>query len=138
MRRFGHEPAVIEPRGEGGWDFEEIGHAAAERILRGAGFPTRTVLCANDRLAIGVLAAAYEHGTRVGIGPGCGLRVAGHDDHPLARFTCPALTTVAQDYAGLAARSLEMLFDLIEGKQPGDAEPKCDLLEARLIMRASA
>ena len=51
----------------------------------------------------------------VGIGPGCDLRVAGHDDHPLSRFTCPALTTVAQDYEALAARSLELLFDLIGG-----------------------
>ncbi len=139
MNRLGFESAVIAlDEDDTGWNFEEIGHDVANRILSGPGFPTRTVLCANDRLAIGVLAAAYTKGMRVGIEPGCDLRVAGHDDHPLSRFTCPALTTVAQDYQGLAARSLEMLFDLIEGKQSDSAEPEHSLLEARLVMRASA
>src|SRR5262245_1269595 len=138
MTRFGFEPAVIGLDDDAGWSFEEIGHSVAGRILRGGGFPTRTVLCANDRLAIGVLAAAYENGVRVGIEPGCDLRIAGHDDHPLSRFTCPALTTVAQDYQGLANRSLEMLFGLIEGKHADAIQPAQSLLEARLMMRASA
>ncbi len=110
----------------------------AIRLLGGSGFPTRTVLCANDRLSIGVLAAAYSQGVKVGIQPGCELRVAGHDDHPLSRFTCPALTTVAQDYQRLAARSLEMLFELIEGGKAAGSRPEHCLLEARLMMRASA
>lgn len=139
MHRLGLEPAVIALDGhDTGWGFEEIGYSVAERILRGSGFPTRTILCANDRLAFGVLAAAYSNGVTVGIGPGCDLRVAGHDDHPLSRFTCPALTTVAQDYQGLASRSLETLFGLIEGKHPDNAQPAHSLLEARLMMRASA
>jgi LacI family repressor for deo operon, udp, cdd, tsx, nupC, and nupG len=138
MNRLGFDPAVIALDDDAGWSFEEIGHSVAERILRGSGFPTRTVLCANDRLAIGVLAAAYSNGVRVGIEPGCDLRVAGHDDHPLSRFTCPALTTVAQDYQGLADRSLEMLFGLIEGKHYDTVQPTHSLLEARLMMRASA
>ena len=75
-----------------------------------------TVLCANDRLAIGVLAAAYANGIRVGIEPGCDLRVAGHDDHPLSRLTCPAaLTTVAQDYGGPRHAEPRDTFDLIGG-----------------------
>ncbi|MFQ8433329.1 LacI family DNA-binding transcriptional regulator [Amaricoccus sp. W119] len=139
MARLGAEPHVIAPGDPDAWGFEEIGHDVATRMLRGGGFPTRTVLCANDRMAIGMLAAAYALGTRVGIGPGSELRVAGHDDHPLSRFTCPALTTVAQDYQGLAARSLAMLFDRMEGRRGSDgAEPEHGLLEARLMMRASA
>lgn len=138
MTRLGGEPAVVAAGAGTGWNFEEIGYDAATRMLAGTGFPTRTVLCANDRLAIGVLAAAYAQGVRVGMEPGCDLRVAGHDDHPLSRFTCPSLTTVAQDYHGLAARSLEMLLRLIEGTQDGSAAPERRLLEARLMMRASA
>jgi DNA-binding LacI/PurR family transcriptional regulator len=138
MDRLGFEPSVIALGAHGGWSFEEIGYEVAKRALSGGHFPTRTLLCANDRLAIGVLAAAYEVGVRVGMGPGCDLRVAGHDDHPLSRFTCPALTTVAQDYQGLAARALEMLFDRIEGRRSEGAEPEHNLLEARLMMRASA
>lgn len=138
MARLGFEPHVISLGDYGTWSFEEIGHDMATRMLRGEGFPTRTLLCANDRMAIGVLAAAYSQGVRVGIEPGCALRVAGHDDHPLSRFTCPALTTVAQDYQGLALRSLEMLFDRMEGRGGEGAGPEHGLLEARLMMRASA
>lgn len=137
MDRLGLAPAVVSS-GDAGWNFEEIGRNVATRVLGSGGFPTGTVLCANDRLAIGVLAAAYAKGVRVGLEPGCGLRVAGHDDHPLSRFTCPALTTMAQDYEGLADRGVEMLFDLIEGRQAEGGEPARSLLDARLMMRASA
>jgi DNA-binding LacI/PurR family transcriptional regulator len=138
MKRLGFEPAILTVGAGAGWNFEEMGYDAATRILGGTGFPTRTVLCANDRIAIGALAAACARGVRVGIGPGCDLRVAGHDDHPLSRFTCPSLTTVAQDYQGLAARSLEMLLQLIDATQDSSAAPEHSLLEARLMMRASA
>jgi DNA-binding LacI/PurR family transcriptional regulator len=138
MKRLGFEPVVIAPELAVGWGFEEIGFKVAERQLKNGRFPTNTVLCANDRLAIGVLAAAYANGVNVGIEPGCDLRVAGHDDHPLSRWTCPALTTVAQDYQTLAARSLEMLFDLIGREQPKATISTESLLDARLIMRASA
>lgn len=79
---------------------EQLGYNATRPALATGGFPSGTVLCANDRLAIGVLAAAFAAGLRVG--PGLDIRVAGHDDHPMARFTCPALTTVAQDYEQLS------------------------------------
>jgi DNA-binding LacI/PurR family transcriptional regulator len=138
MDRLGLAPAVVSLGEAGGWGFEEIGYTVATRVLDDGGFPTGTLLCANDRLAIGVLAAAYAKGVRVGIEPGCGLRVAGHDDHPLSRFTCPALTTMAQDYEGLAGRGIDMLFDLIEGRRSENGEPARSLLEARLMMRASA
>lgn len=138
MKRLGHEPAVLAPERGAGWGFEEVGYRLAERQLARGGFPSPTVLCANDRLAIGILAAAYAHGVPVGIRPGCELRVAGHDDHPLSRFTCPALTTVAQDYEALAARSVEMLFGLIGGEGSASADSDTSLLDARLVMRASA
>ncbi len=138
MRRLGHEPAVVAPAGGASWGFEEVGYRLAERLLAKGGFPSRTVLCANDRLAIGILAAAYAHGVKVGIEPGCDLRVAGHDDHPLSRFTCPALTTVAQDYEALAARSVEKLFSLIGDEPSASVQSDTCLLDARLVMRASA
>ncbi len=138
MKRLGHEPIVVASERGAGWGFEEIGYRLAERQLAKGGFPSRTVLCANDRLAIGILAAAYAHGVRVGIEPGADLRVAGHDDHPLSRFTCPALTTVAQDYEALAARSVETLFGLMGGEESAATPSEPCLLDARLVMRASA
>jgi DNA-binding LacI/PurR family transcriptional regulator len=108
-------------------------------MLDGSGFPTRTVLCANDRLAFGVIAASFERRLRVGHESDCDIRVAGHDDHPLSRFTCPPLTTMAQDYRGIAAAGIDMLFSAIGGMpEQSGAQGHRTHLEARLIMRQSA
>ncbi|UCI29725.1 LacI family DNA-binding transcriptional regulator [Mesorhizobium sp. B4-1-4] len=138
MERLKIEPIMLPIRA-GGWDFEELGYREAGRILDSGGFPTRTVLCANDRLAFGVIAAAYERKRPVGREEDGGLRVAGHDDHPLSRFTCPPLTTVAQDYRGIAAAGVDMLFARIgDDPQALDGGSEVIRLEAKLIMRGSA
>jgi DNA-binding LacI/PurR family transcriptional regulator len=104
----------------------------AERRL-----PTNTIFCSNDRLAIGFLAAAYQKGLRVGVGDGCALRVAGHDDHPFSRFTCPSLTTVSQDYDQISTCSLDRLLAIVSsGERP--AEKASKLFDASLVMRSSA
>jgi DNA-binding LacI/PurR family transcriptional regulator len=74
---------------------------------------------------------------KVGHEPECDLRVAGQDDHPFSRFTCPPLTTVAQDYDAVSRRAVRTLFDAIDA---GDdtAPHETVLFEGKLIMRASA
>ena len=134
MERLGLEPEVISVKRRG-WDFEQIGLDEGKRLLSERGLPSSTVLCSNDRIAVGLIAAAYEMGIRVGKGYGSALRVAGHDDHPWARFTAPALTTVAQDYAGIANNGVERLFDLIDN---GSAPSRDLLLEGKLVLRESA
>ncbi|MDE0112622.1 MAG: LacI family DNA-binding transcriptional regulator [Albidovulum sp.] len=136
MERLGHDPKVIRVPG-GDWNFEKIGLDEGIRLISERALPTDTVLCSNDRLAIGLLAAAYQKGLRVGHGPGCAVRIAGHDDHPWSRYTCPPLTTVSQDYRSIAKRSVEVLFDLIEGKCDIDERPE-ELFEGKLVLRASA
>lgn len=136
MERLGHTPHSIPVRSED-WSFEEVGYQEGLRLLSSFGPPSSTILCANDRMAIGLLAAAYERGLRVGHGPGCAIRIAGHDDHPMARFTCPPLTTVSQDYTEMAAKAAEILISLIDGNAPRVARRSLRL-EGRLIMRASA
>src|SRR6185369_6627733 len=86
------------------------------RILKGGGFPTKTVLCANDRVAFGVLGAAYQLGLKVGHGADCDLRVAGHDDHPLSRYACPPITTVAQNYNEIGRLAIELLLARLDEK----------------------
>lgn len=133
---LGYKPEYIRVDGEG-WDFEEIGHREAMRLFAGPRLPSNTILCSNDRLAIGVLAAAYESGIKVGMGPDCALRVAGHDDHPFARYTCPSLTTISQDYAAISARSVQTILALIEGD--GASEDREEVFfEGSLVMRKSA
>ena len=136
MERLGHVPQVIQVAGQG-WEFERVGLEEGKRLISENALPSRTVLCSNDRIAIGLLAAAYDRGLRVGRGPGCALRVAGHDDHPWSKFACPGLTTVSQDYSAIATRSAETLFRIIESN--GKAEKyESTLFEGKLIMRDSA
>ncbi len=136
MSDAGLEPHVIQVDGEG-WGFEEIGRRGMHKVIDAGPLPTPTILCSNDRLAIGVLSACYERGLRVGRGEGCALRVASHDDHPFSRFTCPALTTAAHEYELVADKCMTTLFSLIEaGGRFATREET--LIPARLILRASA
>ena len=137
MERLGCEPMVVAVPGEG-WDFEETGLREGLGLLRRRGLPSDTVLCSNDRLAIGLLAAAYRHGTRVGIGEGCAIRVAGIDDHPFSRFTCPSLTTVAQDYDRMAGWGLDALLTAIEAGWQAEGAWTEMAFEGRMVMRSSA
>lgn len=136
MERLGHKPEVIRVDGDG-WGFEEIGYKGAMRVIENRDLPSNTVLCSNDRLAIGFIAACFEKGISVGHKAGSELRVAGHDDHPFSQFTCPPLTTVAQDYEMISESSLEALFKLIDnGGHLGERTET--LYEGKLVMRASA
>lgn len=136
MERVGCSPQYIRVEGRG-WDFEEIGYRQGLRVIAERGLATNTVLCSNDRLAMGFLAAAYELGHRVGRGAGCALRVAGHDDHPLTRYTCPTLTTVSQDYVSIARASAETLLGVIESGDISESQGTT-LFDGELIMRESA
>ncbi|MFK7836792.1 MAG: LacI family DNA-binding transcriptional regulator [Sulfitobacter sp.] len=136
MERHGHAPHIFQADGEG-WNFEEIGSTEGGRFLSSNAFATDTILCSNDRLAIGMLSAAYQLGRRVGHGAGCDLRIAGHDDHPFSRFTCPPLTTIAQDYEAIANRAVRELFGMLEHQDRQSARTET-AFEGRLIMRDSA
>lgn len=136
MEKLGYDPNLIQADGEG-WEFEEIGFREGTRVVRDRNLPSNTILCSNDRLAIGLLSAAFEAGLRVGIGEGCDLRVAGHDDHPFSRYTCPTLTTVSQDYEAIAKKSAAILLDRVEAEKASDSRLET-LFDGRLIMRSSA
>ncbi len=137
MERLGLQPDIVAVAQHRSWNFEEVGFTETLRILDGGpGFPTRTLLCANDRIAMGVMAAAFQRGIKVGREPDCGLRVAGHDDQPLSRYGCPPLTTVAQDFERLAQVSLDLLLQRIDGEAERQVAPV--KLDATLVMRASA
>ncbi|SEW32150.1 transcriptional regulator, LacI family [Cognatiyoonia koreensis] len=136
MDKLKLEPQIVQVEGDG-WAFEEIGYDGAMRLLTSGEMKSNTILCSNDRLAIGFLAAAFEQGVRVGRGSECDMRVASHDDHPFSRFTGPSLTTVAHDYLAVANRSVETLFKLIQ--EDSESLPRTEVVfPARLVLRASA
>ncbi len=134
MAKLGQVPRIVAVEGEG-WGFEEIGRIGGLAALDAGQFETDTVLCSNDRLAIGLLAACYEKRLRVGHEPDCAIRIAGQDDHPFSRFTCPPLTTVAQDYELISQHAVDTLFAMVEDAEKSQ---QFKLFEGRLVMRLSA
>ncbi|MEM1364860.1 MAG: LacI family DNA-binding transcriptional regulator [Pseudomonadota bacterium] len=136
MEAMGLAPEIVQIAGEG-WALEDIGFAGAMDMLARGGPAGNTVLCSNDRLAIGFLSACFEKGLKVGREPGADIRVAGQDDHPFSKFTCPPLTTIAQDYEAISAKVLEALLATIdEDHQQGPRTTT--LFEGKLVMRKSA
>ncbi len=141
MEKLGFEPRFANAAPIGKWDFEQVSFDETVRILRDGGFPTRTLLCANDRVAFGVLAAMYQADLKVGYGPDCHYRVAGHDNQRLSAFTCPPLTTVSQDCDEMGRLALKLLFSRIdhdETEQGSNLGKDRILLNAELVLRKSA
>ena len=136
MEARGLEPVTIALEGRG-WGFEEIARQGMTDLIDRKALPASDIMCSNDRLAIGVLSACYDRGLRIGKGEGSALRVAGLDDHPFSRFTCPALTTVAHDYASVSNTTVSMLLDLVEAGGRFSTRTET-LFPAHLVQRASA
>ncbi|MGJ8585644.1 MAG: LacI family DNA-binding transcriptional regulator [Marinosulfonomonas sp.] len=134
MQSFGLEPHVISVDGEG-WGFEEIGRLGGNDALKNGLFSTNTVLCSNDRLAIGFLTSCYEQGLKVGRTPDCAIRVAGQDGHPHSRYTCPPLTTISHDYDAVSEHAANALFQAIDGHVTAWNSTR---LEGKLVLRDSA
>lgn len=134
MRAFGHSPEVISVAGEG-WAFEEIGRLGGHAALEAGRFSSRTVLCSNDRLAIGLLTACYERGVPVGRGEAGAIRVAGQDGHPQSRYTCPPLTTISHDYDAVSQTAADVLLRAIE---EAPTPWQSTRMEGKLILRDSA
>jgi len=115
MRELGHEPCFVDsgnaPRT---WEFEAYGFAVMDDHFSHQRYTGATILCANDRIAIGAIRAANRHGLFArGREVRGRLRIAGHDDHPLSRYMFPALTTIAQDIAGIAEAAIRLLTERI-------------------------
>jgi DNA-binding LacI/PurR family transcriptional regulator len=90
-------------------------------------------------MAFGVLAAMYQAGLKVGFGPDCDYRVAGHDNQRFSAYTCPPLTTVSQDCDEIGRVALSMLLARIDSGEPavrGSSERV--LLDGALVLRKSA
>ncbi len=142
MEKFRMTPVIIDVPDSTSWDFERFGFEETIRLLdNDNGFPTKTVLCANDRVAFGAIAAAFQKGLKVGHAPDCDLRVAGHDDHPLSRYACPPITTVAQNYNEIGRMAIELLLYKLGGAKPASMPTRINdrtLLTAELMLRGSA
>ena len=105
------------------------GRRAAERIIATGRVP-RAVVCANDQMAVGVMAALQQSGLSV---PG-DVAVTGFDGIQLGRHLRPSLTTVVQPMAALGDTAVAMLSDRIGG---AELPPRTVELPVRLELRGS-
>ena len=90
--------------------------------------PPTAIVAGNDPQAFGVLQALGERGLRA---PG-DLSVVGFDDVPVASWATPALTTIRQPLAAMAATAFRMLH-----ARPGAGEPHHIELATTLVIRES-
>ena len=132
---LGHQPQFVDTNDiEETWQFEAFGYGVMNDHFGHGRYVNSTILCANDRIAIGAIHAANRHGLfeeKAG-----GLRIAGHDDHPLSRYMSPALTTVAQDVGAIGNAAVQRLIGRI--KQTNPTKPLTLLHSATLVLRESA
>jgi LacI family transcriptional regulator len=107
----------------------EPGRRATERLL--ARERPDAILCANDLLAIGALAALRDAGLDVPRD----VALVGMDNTPLSEVTWPTLTTVDLGSFERARIAAEMLLERIEDPA---REPRVVGVEPRLVVRASS
>jgi DNA-binding LacI/PurR family transcriptional regulator len=138
MHELGKTGGVIPaPDGMDSWEFERYGFEVMDSHFGKGRFVDSTILCANDRIAIGAVRAANTHGLFVRNGGiGGALRIAGHDDHPLSRYIFPALTTVAQQVDDIGKEAVGILIDRVRNGRDGGAVTRH--LDGTLKVRESA
>lgn len=113
-----------------GYFSAESGFAATMSLLDLPAPPT-ALFVASDVLAFGALAAIRERGLTV---PDQ-IAVVGFDDHPLAQFAAPPLTTVRISFMEMGRQAGKMLLDcILQGTTPS----RTVLLDAELVVRASS
>ncbi|MFF1877271.1 LacI family DNA-binding transcriptional regulator [Leifsonia sp. NPDC058230] len=118
------DPALVL---DGGYQAAQTAESARELLTR-TDRPT-AVFAANDMSALGVLQVAGELGLRVPED----LSVIGFDDIPEAASSTPPLTTLAQPLHDIGAQALQMLIELLDGREVPDGVH----LPAVLVVRGS-
>jgi len=126
------EEAGVEPPMSLRGDWSPLsGYRAGQELAGWVGRGLTAVFVANDQMALGVLRALREAGVRTPQD----VAVVGFDDIPESEFFAPPLTTVRQDFSAVGKRSIALLLDLIEGRDPAGT-PRF-AIEPQLVVRAS-
>lgn len=107
----------------------EMGYQTAKRLLAEKTRPT-AIFALTDVAAIGVMHAAAEMNLRLPDE----LSVMGFDDIPLASFSIPTLTTIAQPIAQMGEIATRLLMSHIHQRE---TPVETVMLETKLIVRQS-
>lgn len=119
---------VAAPKVERGAYTEAGGYQAATDLLHHAERPT-AIIAANDRMAIGALAAAEDLGLRV---PDQ-VALAGFDNTPISEYVRPALTTFSLSSRDMGAQAMRLI---LAGKE-GDNTIQHTTVRGDLVIRES-
>jgi LacI family transcriptional regulator len=115
-----------------GFNSYASGVQCGRKLLNGSATKRPTAIFAsNDEMAAGVLAVAHGRGLRVPED----ISVVGFDDAPLASQVWPALSTIRQPIAEMAAQAAELLLRNLAGETP--AAPKA-VIPSILTFRQSS
>lgn len=114
---------------EAGDNSFESGVRSARRLIDRPRRPT-AIVCANDHMAAGVMAALHDSGLAV---PG-DVSVTGFDDIPLAHQVWPALTTVRQPLEKMSREAARLLLARIRQERPASIHITVD---SELVVRSS-
>jgi len=139
MLLLGHEPMIVPaPAGTQGWDFEDYAYRLMDTQFSNGNFVKQTILCANDRLAIGAIRAANHHRLFPTQDKETSrFRIAGHDDHPLGAFVSPSLTTVTRNTKAIAEAAIHQLLGHIQ-REDRSGNAVTLTFDAELRLRDSA
>lgn len=116
------------PRVERGAYTEAGGYRAATTLLGSADRPT-AIIAANDRMAMGALAAANDLGLRVPDD----VALAGFDNTPISEYLRPALTTFSLSSRDMGAQAMRLI---LAGKE-GDNTIQHVTVRGDLVIRES-
>jgi len=139
LRRHGYRAAMrrlhaAAPRIVPGGATEEAGQAAvasrADAGALGVGDPVTSLVCFNDRAALGALDALRRRGIRVPDD----ISVVGYDDSPVARLATIELTSVSQATEPMAVAAVEAATQRLD---QGRAHPVDIVLEPHLVIRGT-
>jgi LacI family transcriptional regulator len=106
----------------------ESGYSATVHLIDNPNPPT-AIFLANDVMAVGAIRAIQERGLRVPDD----ISIVGFDDIPLASLINPPLTTIYQPAYQKGVCAAKMLIGKLQ-KKPA---PVCEILDVKLVVRAS-
>jgi LacI family transcriptional regulator len=133
LEKAGMQPSPSHSA-EGDWSAASGAQAAATLLDN---YPEMdAIFVGNDQMAIGAMQTMQGRGLRV---PG-DIAVIGYDNIAESAFSSPPLTTVAQDFELMGAKTIELLVDVInaqrDGKDLSGLQPV--RLPAELVVRTSS
>jgi len=135
LRERGWRRALRQAKARGRMVHSELSCAAGDAATQGLLSRDRecsAILCANDMLALGALAAVKRAGRAVGK-PG-GVSVVGYGNTEAGRYADPALTTIDYSIEDNGRRLARCVIDLLAGKPCAQLQ---HLEPVRLVPRES-